>query len=93
MHFVKDGVIPDPVALKAQQQQPVGSSSGSSSNAIKGTALGSNSSVSAGANSVGSASGSSSGKSPQQQANFEESPHSKFLKYTELAKQLSSKYV
>lgn len=36
-------------------------------------------------------SGSSSGKSPQQ--NFEESPHSKFLKYTELAKQLSSKYV
>lgn len=26
-------------------------------------------------------------------ANFEESPHSKFLKYTELAKQLSSKYV
>jgi uncharacterized C2H2 Zn-finger protein len=93
MHFVKDGVIPDPVALKAQQQQPVGSSSGSSSNAIKGTAVGSNSSVSAGANSVGSASGSSSGKSPQQQANFEESPHSKFLKYTELAKQLSSKYV
>lgn len=32
------------------------------------------------------ASGSASG-------NFEESPHSKFLKYTELAKQLSSKYV
>lgn len=26
-------------------------------------------------------------------ANFDESPHSKFLKYTELAKQLSSKYV
>ena len=26
-------------------------------------------------------------------ANFEETPHSKFLKYTELAKQLSSKYV
>jgi hypothetical protein len=26
-------------------------------------------------------------------AAFDESPHSKFLKYTELAKQLSSKYV
>ena len=94
MHFVKDGVIPDPVALKAQQQQqPGGSSSGSSSNAGKGTGIGSNSSVTAASNSVSSASGSSSGKSPQQQANFEESPHSKFLKYTELAKQLSSKYV
>lgn len=96
MHFVKDGVIPDPVALKSQQQQqqqPGGTSSGTSSNAGKGIGVGSNSSVSAGANSVGSASGSSSGKSPQQQANFEESPHSKFLKYTELAKQLSSKYV
>ncbi|XP_021931255.1 protein tiptop isoform X1 [Zootermopsis nevadensis] len=95
MHFVKDGVIPDPVALKAQQQQqPGGSSSGSSSSASKAAmGVGSNSSVSAGANSVGSASGSSSGKSPQEQANFEESPHSKFLKYTELAKQLSSKYV
>lgn len=94
MHFVKDGVIPDPVALKAQQQQqPSGSASGSSSNAGKVTGIGNSSSVSAASNTVSGASGSSSGKSPQQQANFEESPHSKFLKYTELAKQLSSKYV
>ncbi|PSN43770.1 hypothetical protein C0J52_25900, partial [Blattella germanica] len=94
MHFVKDGVIPDPVALKAQQQQqPGSSSSGSSGGSGKGGGLGNSSSVSGGANSAGSAAGSSSGKSPQQQANFEESPHSKFLKYTELAKQLSSKYV
>lgn len=35
----------------------------------------------------------SSEKSPTAPNNFEESPHSKFLKYTELAKQLSSKYV
>ncbi|XP_069697861.1 protein tiptop [Periplaneta americana] len=92
MHFVKDGVIPDPVALKAQQQQQQqqqsgGSASGSSSK------VGNSSAVASAANSVSSASGSGSGKSPQQQANFEESPHSKFLKYTELAKQLSSKYV
>jgi hypothetical protein len=100
MHFVKDGVIPDPVALKAQQQQqqqqqqqPGSSSSGSSSSAGKAPGVGSNSAVTAGSNSVGSASGSSSGKSPQQPGNYEESPHSKFLKYTELAKQLSSKYV
>ena len=32
-------------------------------------------------------------KSDAGDANFEETPHSKFLKYTELAKQLSSKYV
>ena len=95
MHFVKDGVIPDPVALKAQQQQqqPGSSSSGSGAGSGKGSGHGNSSSLSGSANSAGGSSGSSSGKSPQQQANFEESPHSKFLKYTELAKQLSSKYV
>lgn len=72
MHFVKDGVIPDPVALKSQ----AGGSGSSHHNSGKN-----------------SASATSSGKSPNQQNNFEESPHSKFLKYTELAKQLSSKYV
>lgn len=73
MHFVKDGVIPDPVALKAQA---------GGSGASQGNHSGKSSS-----------SASTSGKSPNQQNNFEESPHSKFLKYTELAKQLSSKYV
>lgn len=71
MHFVKDGVIPDTVALKAQ----TGSGKGSSSSRTVSSPN----------------SASSSAKSPQ--PNFEESPHSKFLKYTELAKQLSSKYV
>ncbi|KAJ9598606.1 hypothetical protein L9F63_010735, partial [Diploptera punctata] len=75
MHFVKDG--------------PGSSSSASGSGSGKGSGLGNSSSVSGSANTAGSSSGSNSGKSPQQQANFEESPHSKFLKYTELAKQLS----
>lgn len=79
MHFVKDGVIPDPVALKNAQ----GSSSAGEGVPLKGTAV-------AGVNS----SGSTGSKSPPAPSNsFEESPHSKFLKYTELAKQLSSKYV
>lgn len=71
MHFVKDGVIPDPVALKnAQAPGP---------------------SLPVKSGSAGSSAGGS--KSPPAAGNFEESPHSKFLKYTELAKQLSSKYV
>ncbi|EFA10732.1 teashirt-like protein [Tribolium castaneum] len=81
MHFVKDGVIPDPVALKSAQQ---GSSSSSEGVPLKGTAV-PPPSGSSGPGSTGS-------KSPPV-AGFEESPHSKFLKYTELAKQLSSKYV
>ncbi|KAL1140527.1 hypothetical protein AAG570_000457 [Ranatra chinensis] len=71
MHFVKDGVIPDPVALKPASSAP--GKNGNSNNNGPST---------------------SSGKSPPAQPNnYEESPHSKFLKYTELAKQLSSKYV
>ena len=73
MHFVKDGVIPDAVALKVQTTSGKGaptSRTASSPNSVP----------------------SSRAKSPPQPT-FEESPHSKFLKYTELAKQLSSKYV
>ncbi|KAB0794550.1 hypothetical protein PPYR_11389 [Photinus pyralis] len=80
MHFVKDGVIPDPVALKSPQP----SSSSGPVNLKSGN--GSGSSTSAALAPTGS-------KSPPITGNFEESPHSKFLKYTELAKQLSSKYV
>lgn len=82
MHFVKDGVIPDPLALKSAQQ---GSSSSSEGIPLKGTALA--------ATSASSGPGSTGSKSPPVPPGFEESPHSKFLKYTELAKQLSSKYV
>ncbi|KAL3269735.1 hypothetical protein HHI36_008795 [Cryptolaemus montrouzieri] len=76
MHFVKDGIIPDPVALKSNQP-----SSSNSVVPLKGTQL---------PNVPGATSGT---KSPPVPPGFEESPHSKFLKYTELAKQLSSKYV
>lgn len=80
MHFVKDGVIPDPVSLKTSQP----SSSTSSGVPLKGTSI---------VPTVSSSSASTGAKSPPAPGGFEESPHSKFLKYTELAKQLSSKYV
>ncbi|XP_014282699.1 protein tiptop isoform X2 [Halyomorpha halys] len=67
MHFVKDGVIPDPVKSPSPAPKPAANNGPSTSAAVPPA------------------------KSPQQ--SFEESPHSKFLKYTELAKQLSSKYV
>ncbi|XP_068897846.1 protein tiptop isoform X2 [Tenebrio molitor] len=82
MHFVKDGVIPDPIALKSSHQ---GSSTSSEGVPLKGTSV-APPSGSSGPGSTGS-------KSPPVPPGFEESPHSKFLKYTELAKQLSSKYV
>ncbi|XP_047004565.1 protein tiptop [Schistocerca americana] len=113
MHFVKDGVIPDPVALKAAQQQAAaaaGAASGAgpastpgagasgAPTVVKGSPSGSSASGvnSGGGSSTPSGSGGNGGsgaKSPQTPSSFEESPHSKFLKYTELAKQLSSKYV
>ncbi|KAJ8917676.1 hypothetical protein NQ315_005123, partial [Exocentrus adspersus] len=80
MHFVKDGVIPDPVSLKTPQP----SSSANSGIPLKGTAI---------VPTVSSSAASTGAKSPPVPGGFEESPHSKFLKYTELAKQLSSKYV
>lgn len=80
MHFVKDGVIPDPVTLKST----AGASTSSSSVGVplKGTNV-----LPGGSSTVAAP------KSPPSAGSFEESPHSKFLKYTELAKQLSSKYV
>ncbi|XP_060529065.1 protein tiptop isoform X2 [Cylas formicarius] len=82
MHFVKDGVIPDPVSLKAASQ---------ASTANVGVPLKSTAVLPSGNS---SASSSTTPKSPPAPGGaFEESPHSKFLKYTELAKQLSSKYV
>lgn len=93
MHFVKDGVIPDPVALKAaaQQQQPSGSGTGSNktTSGVTSAVVSSISAESKSPPSTGNNNSNNSGNS----GSFEESPHSKFLKYTELAKQLSSKYV
>lgn len=86
MHFVKDaagGSVSAP-ALK-------GASSGGSSSAAN-SANAKNSSASGGG--ANAASAAASPQPPAGANSFEnESPHSKFLKYTELAKQLSSKYV
>lgn len=98
MHFVKDGVIPDPVPLKSPTGGGASVSSAPSQNTSLPSSLVKNSSnaVENSCKTSGSASVTSSCssiKSPQSQNTFDESPHSKFLKYTELAKQLSSKYV
>ena len=81
MHFVKD-------AAGGSAAPTLKASSGGSSSTSAGTK---GSSSSAGAN---AASAAASPQPPAGANSFEnESPHSKFLKYTELAKQLSSKYV
>ncbi|XP_074103217.1 zinc finger domain-containing protein tiptop isoform X1 [Cotesia typhae] len=96
MHFVKDGMIPDPLTIGR---------SAAAAAAAAAAALAASQPSSGGASThSGSSPPSSQRKSPPvPQANgspsqaatspLEESPHSKFLKYTELAKQLSSKYV
>lgn len=93
MHFVKDGVIPDPLTIGRSASAATSGSTASSQPASSGSS-----------HNVASPPSSQRNKSPPiPQANgspsqpttspLEESPHSKFLKYTELAKQLSSKYV
>ncbi|XP_011503874.1 PREDICTED: protein tiptop, partial [Ceratosolen solmsi marchali] len=92
MHFVKDGVIPDPSTISR------------STTVTTGTSVNSQTASSGPSHSSSSPPPSQRNKSPPiLQTNgspsqsttspLEESPHSKFLKYTELAKQLSSKYV
>lgn len=109
VHFVKDDNLLDPIIAKAQKlsasrrtppsqahsPRSVSSSTSSSGNGLPNNRLSKsptppsasalNNSHQSTSNAAQSASGSG--------ANFDESPHSKFLKYTELAKQLSSKYV
>ncbi|XP_058816252.1 protein tiptop [Topomyia yanbarensis] len=102
-HFVNDEIIPDP---KGQPMKPEGSPHSPKSTG-SGGAAGASNRESVNRNDGGSTpvhlmgggcsnSGNGQPKSPppaQSPAAFDESPHSKFLKYTELAKQLSSKYV
>lgn len=96
MHFVKDGTV-DGTTTKCPSTAVTtsttsvvnvsgGGGGGSSSNSS------SNSSKPSASPPVLVASSSASSKSPPKTP-VDESPHSKFLKYTELAKQLSSKYV
>ncbi|XP_066596879.1 protein tiptop isoform X2 [Prorops nasuta] len=96
MHFVKDGVIPDPLtigrsaaamAAAASAAVSQGGSGGPSSHSAASPPIAQRKSPPI-PQANGSPSSQSAAASP-----LEESPHSKFLKYTELAKQLSSKYV
>ncbi|XP_055301445.1 protein tiptop isoform X2 [Sitodiplosis mosellana] len=106
VHFVKDDNLLDPIIAKAQKlsasrrtppsqahsPRSVSSSASSSGNGLPNNRLSKSPTPPATAlNSHQSTSNAS--QSSASGANFDESPHSKFLKYTELAKQLSSKYV
>ncbi|XP_059610890.1 protein tiptop-like isoform X2 [Phlebotomus argentipes] len=94
MHFVKDDVIPDPIAVKSQKQIPPASQSPKGSPVNSGNGVTPSSSREGTSSAPAAANAAAPAKSPPPSGvAFEESPHSKFLKYTELAKQLSSKYV
>lgn len=107
VHFVKDDNLLDPIIAKAQKlstarrtppsqahsPRSVSSSTSSSGNGLPNNRL-SKSPTPPASNTINShQSTSNASQSSTSGANFDESPHSKFLKYTELAKQLSSKYV
>ncbi|XP_055634882.1 protein tiptop isoform X2 [Toxorhynchites rutilus septentrionalis] len=101
-HFVNDDVFHDPKnhSLKPGSPHSPKSTSGRDSAATNeggGTPVhqaGCSSSGGGGGNGGnGQAKSPPPAQSPAAAAAFDESPHSKFLKYTELAKQLSSKYV
>lgn len=108
-HFVNDDALPDAVPLKANSKLPPPSQSPKSPVSISpksnasvemgrnGLALLKKSpspvSTQSNAERHGKSDHSASSSSSAVATAFDESPHSKFLKYTELAKQLSSKYV
>lgn len=107
VHFVKDENLLEPILAKAQRLQAshsrhtppsqahspksVSSTTSSSGNGLPNNRL--SKSPTPPASTVSSSLPSNASQSSTSAANFDESPHSKFLKYTELAKQLSSKYV
>lgn len=111
VHFVKEGITPEPIMLKpasasitgghpssssSTAHSPSPSPSSSSQNKSSPSHNNNNNSSNNNNNNNGSPSTSAAGgaKSPEtKNGGYDESPHSKFLKYTELAKQLSSKYV
>lgn len=105
-HFVSDDIIPEAVPLKANSKLPPPSQSPKSPVSISpksnastdinrgnGLALLKKSPSPVSTQSSNERHNKSDHSAPSSSAAFDESPHSKFLKYTELAKQLSSKYV
>ena len=106
VHFVNDDVIPEAVPLKANSKlqppsqspkSPVSISPKSNASAEmnrgNGLALLKKSPSPVSTQSSNERHNKSDHSASSSSAAFDESPHSKFLKYTELAKQLSSKYV
>lgn len=117
VHFVKEGITPEPIMLKpasgavasgqpssssstahSPSPSPSSSSQNKSSPSHNNNNNGSNNNNTNNNNnnngSPSTSGGGSGAKSPETKSSgYDESPHSKFLKYTELAKQLSSKYV
>ncbi|XP_046408075.1 protein teashirt-like [Ischnura elegans] len=93
MHFVKDGQLPEPSPAGSgggsQGAQEVGSANSSGRNEVSSPKT----QGSAGGSTVQEARSPQLSTTPPGTSSSDESPHSKFLKYTELAKQLSSKYV
>lgn len=92
MHFVKDGVIPDPLTM-GRSAANAAAASGSSQPTSSGPSRSSLSPPSSQRNKSPPTPQANGSPSQPTTSPLEESPHSKFLKYTELAKQLSSKYV
>lgn len=86
--FISKGAYRHHLSKMHFVKDAAGTSSPAAAKASSGTTK-----ASSGASSGGAASASASPQPPAGGAGFDESPHSKFLKYTELAKQLSSKYV
>ncbi|XP_044012292.1 protein tiptop isoform X1 [Aphidius gifuensis] len=93
MHFVKDGAIADPLSMGRSNND--GATTGSTTQPSSGSGPSHSASSPPSSQHNKSPPIPQSNGSPSQPASspLEESPHSKFLKYTELAKQLSSKYV
>lgn len=105
-HFVNEDAIPEAVPLKANSKLPPPSQSPKSPVSISpksnasgemsrgnGLALLKKSPSPVSTQSSNERHNKSDHSATSSSAAFDESPHSKFLKYTELAKQLSSKYV
>lgn len=94
MHFVKDGVIPDPVTISRTTASAAATSTLSQQSSGGGGPSRSSTSPPSSQRNKSPPVPQANGSPSQPSASpLEESPHSKFLKYTELAKQLSSKYV
>ena len=94
MHFVKDGVIPDPLTIGRSAAAAAAAAAAVSQSGSGGPSHSSSSPPSLQRNKSPPNPPQANGSPSQPAASpLEESPHSKFLKYTELAKQLSSKYV